>query len=133
MLEHFRCTSSGKKGIKWGSGAQATLPHHPARPWGGDRTCVWNISGAQSGWEVVHLSKVELTCPMNWTGVCGPLGGQRACWPLDTSPKQGCHVAGRGPRGSGLITPPGNDPTAQTVQDLGSWGEGGGKFPREKI
>ena len=65
MLEHFKCTSSGKKGIKRGSGGQATLPHHHARPWGGDRTCVWNISRAQSGWEVVHLSKVELTCPMS--------------------------------------------------------------------
>lgn len=30
---------------------------------------------AQSGLEVVHLSKVELTCPVSWMG-----GGTRSLW-----------------------------------------------------
>lgn len=123
-----------RTGAKWGSGAQATLPHRPARagPWAGGRRWVWNMNGAQGGLEVVHLSKVELTCPVSWMGAAGLWVASRPVGPWTTSPQQGRPVAGRGPRGPGVNSPPETTPApaARTVRDLGSWGERGGKFPR---
>ena len=79
------------------------------------------MNGAQSRREVVHLSKVALTCPVSWTGGAGLWVAGGPVGPWTTSPQQGRPAAGRGPRGPGVITPPETTPPPELCE---TWGPG---------